>query len=249
MLRIVVMLVVGVLIPFYLLPMLLTRMVKVGRTGLRYSSVMDVASGESARRGYGVLNPASEATAVQAGIAAIAAHDPAFEAAKLMDWAVAATELICQSLNTADATPARTFMANGLFRSYLALLELRAKAEVTCFASWHSTGATLVEAVSTPLFDEVRVRLKCAGSCYEVHAPTGLVLRGSQEMRTWLEDLTFGRSADAVSPQAGGLPARRCPSCGAPLDLDRDGACSYCHGIVTAGRHDWVLIGWRREPW
>ena len=59
-------------------------------------------------------------------------------------------------------------------------------------------------------------------------------------------DLTFGRSASAVSPAAGGLPANHCPSRGAPLDLDENGACRYWNGIVTAGRHDWVLIGWRQ---
>ncbi len=109
--------------------------------------------------------------------------------------------------------------------------------------------ATLVGAVATPLFDEVRVRVMCEGSCWERHGPTGLTTRGSAEAATWSEDLTFGRSAGAVSPVAGGLPAKHCPSCGAPLDLDRDGACRYCQGIVTAGKHDWVLLSWRREPW
>ena len=162
---------------------------------------------------------------------------------------MAAAQLICQSLTSGDATPARTFMANGLFRAYQALLELRAQAEVDCEGSWQGTGAVLVDAVSTPLVDEVRVRLTCAGWCWERHGPSGLTLRGGPDMRNWSEDLTFGRSASAISPAAGGLPAKHCPSCGAPLDLDDQGACRYCQSIVTAGRHDWVLVSWRREAW
>jgi len=247
--RIVVVLLVIILMPLYLLPVLFVRMATMGRTSIRYSSMLDVSSGETARWSYGALEPVADAASVQAGTAAIAAHDPQFDPGRIMNWAASATGLICESLRTGDATPARTFMANGLFRSYQALLELRSKVGVACPASWRATSAALVDAVSTPLFDEVRVRLHCEGSCYELHEPSGSVLRGSKEPGTWMEDLTFGRSADAVTPVAGGLPAQRCPSCGAPLALDRDGACTYCHGIVTAGRHDWVLVGWRREPW
>jgi len=247
--RLVVGLTFVVLLPLFVLPVLLVRIVTSGRTSVQYSSVIDMTSGEPARWGYGTLDPPAGADAVRAGAEAIAAHDSEFDPAKLMNWAAASTGLIAQSLNSGDATPTRTFMANGLFRTYLALLELRTDAEVVFEGSWRATGAVLVEAVSTPLFDEVRVRLQCEGRCQERHEPTRLILRGGQEARVWSEDLTFGRSADATSPVAGGLPAMHCPSCGAPLDLDQDGACRYCHGIVTAGRHDWVLIGWRREPW
>jgi hypothetical protein len=248
-LQIILVLLLVALMPLYLLPMMLVRLVGVGRTSIRYSSALDVTSGPPARWSYGALEPVADAASVQAGTAAIAAHDPQFDPGRIMTWAAGASGLIGESASTGDATPARTFMANGLFRSYQALLELRAQAGVTCPASWRATSAVLVEAAATPLFDEVRVRLQCEGWCYEMHEPSGIVVRGSKVPGTWTEDLTFGRSADAISPAAGGLPARRCPSCGAPLSLDRDGACTYCHGIVTAGRHDWVLIGWRREPW
>ena len=32
-----------------------------------------------------------------------------------------------------------------------------------------------------------------------------------------------------------------CPHCGAPLDLNQSGVCSYCHSVVTSDDHDWVL--------
>jgi hypothetical protein len=248
-LRIALVLIMVLLMPLFLMPLMLVRLVTTGRTSVRFSSTIDMTSGESARWGYGVLDPVAAPPIVQAGAAAIASRDPGFNPAALTGWAAAATELICQSLTSSDARPARTFMANGLFRSYQALLEIRTRAHVVCEGSWRPVGAVLVDAISTPLFDEVRVRLSCEGSCWERHEATGLTTRGSPDRRTWSEDLTFGRSADAVTPDGGGLPARRCPSCGAPLDLDNDGTCRYCHGIVTAGRHDWVLTGWRRDPW
>jgi hypothetical protein len=229
--------------------MMLARMVRFGPDSARFSSTVGVASGNAARCGRGALEPVPDAGQVGAGLAAIASRDPGFQPARLTAWASAATTLICQSLTSGDPTPARTFMANGMFRTHSALLELRRQGTVSCGGSWAAADARVVDAISTPLFDEVRVRLRCEGSCWERHGITGLTLRGGPDQASWLEDLTFGRSSRATTPPAGGLPARLCPSCGAPLDLDQDGACRYCGGIVTAGRHDWVLMAWRREPW
>jgi hypothetical protein len=247
--KIVVFLLLIILMPLFMLPLILVRLVMFGPNALQFSSSVDVAAGDAARWGRGVLEPESDASMIKAGLAAIACRDPGFQPARLTEWASAASALICQSLTSGDPTPARTFMANGLFRTHSALLELRSQGTVSCEGSWAAAGARVVDAVSTPLFDEVRVRLRCEGSCWERHGITGLTLRGGPDRTSWSEDLTFGRSSRATTPPAGGLPAKLCPSCGAPLDLDQDGVCRYCNGIVTAGRLDWVLIGWRREPW
>jgi hypothetical protein len=247
--KLVIFILLLVLCPLFMLPLVLVRMVRFGPSGLRSSGHTQVVSGDAARWGRGVLEPAAEPSRVDAGLATIAGRDPGFQVARLTAWASAATTLLCQSLTTGDPTPARTFMANGLFRCHSTLLELRSWGTVSVEGSWLAVDATVVDAMSTPLFDEVRVRLRCEGYCWERHGVTGLTLRGGPERTSWSEDLTFGRSAEATTPPAGGLPAKLCPSCGAPLDLDYDGACRYCHGIVTAGRHDWVLTSWRREPW
>jgi hypothetical protein len=232
-----------------MLPMLLVRIVRFGPNALQFSATTDLSSGDAARWGHGALEPVPDSRQVDAGLAAIASHDPGFRPERLTEWASAATALICESLTSGDPMPARTFMANGLFRTHSALLELRSQGSVSCEGSWTAVEPRVVDAISTPLFDEVRVRLRCEGFCWERHGITRLTLRGGPERKAWLEDLTFGRSSGATTPPAGGLPAKHCPSCGASLDLDRDGTCRYCNGIVTAGRHDWVLISWRREPW
>jgi hypothetical protein len=241
--RVPVVLIVVLCMPLFMLPLLVVRIVRFGPMSTGYGSAIAVASGEPARRAHGTLEPAAGSSMIVAGMMAIAAHDPGFRGDTLTSWAMSVTELICQSLVSAEATPARTFMANGLFRTHQATLELRARTGISCTGSWHATESAIAGAVRTPLFDEVRVRVRCDGSYTERHGPTGLVLRTAT---SWSEDLTFARSADAVSPVSGGLPAGHCPSCGAPLNLDPDGACRFCHGIVTAGRHDWVLIAWQR---
>ena len=248
-LKVVVGVAAVVLFPLFLLPVVLVRLVTTGRFTVKYTSVLDGASGELARWGYATLQPVPDAAVARSGTAAIAARDPGFDPGALTGWATAATGLICESLTSGDAAPARTFMSNGLFRAHQALLELRARGGVSFEGSWQPAGATLIQAVSTPLVDEVRVRVSCQGWRWERHLPSGLTLRGGPDSVTWSEDLTFSRSAGTVTPSAGGLPAKRCPSCGAQLALDADGACQYCRGIVTAGRDDWVLVSWRSDPW
>jgi hypothetical protein len=130
--KIIVVLAVVVLMPLFMLPMLIGRLATFGGAAVRYSSVIDATSGEQARWGYGTLSPSADGASLRQGVAAIAARDPGFDAATLTRWAATAAALICASLTSADATPARTFMAGGLLRTYQALLALRARAEVVC---------------------------------------------------------------------------------------------------------------------
>jgi hypothetical protein len=238
-----------VLLPIFILPMMLARLATSSRQSFRYGSTVDLTAGDEARWGHGVLQPAADDAAIRSGTMTMAGRDPGFRLNSLTAWAVAATGLNCQSLVSGDATCTRTFMANGLYRAHQALLELRTRSEVSCSGAWRAVGATVVGATRSQLVEEVRVRVHCQGWRMERHEPTGLTLRGGPEGSAWSEDLTFARSAGAVTPASGGLPAGRCPSCGAQLDLDPGGACRYCQGVVTAGNYDWVLVSWQREPW
>lgn len=235
-------LVMIMLLPIFILPMMVVRLLESGRHSFRHGSPVDITAGDEARWGHGVLPPVPDDAVIRSGGVAIANRDPGFRVSALTDWAVAATALNCQSLVSGDATCTRTFMANGLYRAHQALLELRARSEVSCAGAWRVVSAAVVGAIRSQLVEEVRVRVRCQGWRMERHEPTGLTLRGGPEVATWSEDLTFARSAGAVTPASGGLPANRCPSCGAPLDLDPGGACRYCKGVVTAGNYDWVLV-------
>jgi hypothetical protein len=247
--RIAIVLTVIIFFPVFILPMMLARLARVGTKGFRYGASVAIVAGDEARWGSGVLPAGAPAAEIRTGLAAIATRDQGFRVRVLTDWAVGVTALLCRSVVSGDAAWARTFMANGLYRAHQALLELRARSDVTCEGSWRAVDATVVGASRSALVEEVRVRVTCQGWRQERHKPTGVPLRGRPDPGTWSEDLTFARAADALTPPVGGLPASRCPSCGAALDLDPGGACRYCQGIVTAGRHDWVLVSWQREPW
>jgi len=238
-----------VCMPVFLVPWILVWLVQGGLGSVRYGAAVDVVGGEKARWANGVIAPLMDNG--QAGAAAedILLRDPGFQVSVLTGWAVAATALLRDSLLSGDPTVTRTFMSNGLYRVHEALLDMLSQAAVACTGSWQAADATVTGVFRSPLTEQVRVQVRCAGWRQETHVPSGTTLRGGPRAGTWLEDLVFARSADAVTPPGGGLPADRCPSCGAGLDLDVAGACRYCKGVITAGRQDWVLVSWQREPW
>lgn len=248
-LRAVVFLVLLLFLPLFWLPLLVARLFHFGRYAVAEATTVDVTSGEAARWDPPSLDNLPNGQANDAEVAAISARDPGFAPDVLQRWAADAAALIEQSLTTGDVAPVRPVMASGLLRTHQALMELRARADVTLEGSWQARSADVVHVARTPLVELVQVRVACEGWCIERHTPTGLTIRGGPDPAIWWEQLTFGRSAKATTPPGGGLPAHLCPSCGAPLTLDLSGACTYCRGVVTAGRYDWVLVGWEREPW
>jgi hypothetical protein len=248
-LKTVVFLACLICLPVFLLPWILAWVVKAGGGTVRYGASVDVLSGEQARWNKGVIAaPMADSTAGSA-TEEIQLRDPGFQVSVLTGWAVRATTLLRDSLLSGDATVTRTFMSNGLYRVHEALLDLLSQAAVSCTGSWQVTEAAVTGVFRSPLTEQVRVRVRCAGWRQERHEPSRTTLRGGPDTGSWREDLIFARSSDAVTPPGGGLPAGHCPSCGAGLDLDTNGACRYCRGVVTAGRQDWVLVSWQREPW
>jgi hypothetical protein len=63
---------------------------------------------------------------------------------------------------------------------------------------------------------------------------------GSRDLEPFVEFWTFQRSTSAKTPEHG-LLDKRCPNCGAPLDVNQIGQCHYCKAAVTSGKFDWVL--------
>ncbi len=162
MLKALLFLLIIVCFPLFLLPMMLSRFAQVGWSGLRYGTMVDVASGQDARWRHGIAADAGDAGDVsRAGVAAedIMLRDPGFRVSALTRWAVAATALLRDSLVSGDATGTRTFMSNGLYQAHQALLDLRGRANVSCAGSWGVTEALVTGVSRSPLTEQVRVRV------------------------------------------------------------------------------------------
>jgi hypothetical protein len=99
----------------------------------------------------------------------------------------------------------------------------------------------ILSAHSDQTFDTITVRILAACADYDVDDGSGKVVRGNKNVEQWQENWTFQRSSSATTKADGGTLASKCPNCGAPLDLDLQGVCKYCHAPVMSGQFDWVL--------
>ena len=74
------------------------------------------------------------------------------------------------------------------------------------------------------------------------------MIRGSQQIEDWAEDWIFQLSSKASTKPNAGTMNKKCPNCGAPLDLDLAGVCKYCRAPVMSGEFDWVLTRIEQLP-
>ena len=103
--------------------------------------------------------------------------------------------------------------------------------------------ANLVAASCDGSHDTIVMRFFVKSADYVTDdANNGKFVRGHKDLEDWCEDWVYQRSARASTNPEGGLLQRKCPNCGAPLDVSDDGTCKYCRAVIMAGDSDWVLV-------
>lgn len=101
------------------------------------------------------------------------------------------------------------------------------------------TELKLVKITRDRWYDAVTFRIWGTGRDSTVRIATGDVVAGNPRSdRYYSEYWTFIRGAGVRgTPHAD----KNCPNCGAALETNMSGACSYCGAKVTSGQFDWVL--------
>lgn len=179
---------------------------------------------------------------VSDGLAAIQAHDPDFD----RDAFIASCERAFFTVQEAwtDQKPemSRQVMADGIWQQHRVQIEGYQRSGKRNVLEDLSIGAaTIVGATSDQSKDTIAIRFLAACADYDVDVNSGKRVRGDKSVDQWSEDWVFQRSSSATTKADGGTMQRRCPNCGAPLDLDLAGVCHYCKAPVMSGSYDWVL--------
>ncbi len=99
-------------------------------------------------------------------------------------------------------------------------------------------GIELSRIESDVWYDAITVRVRATSLDYTLAEGDRVVAGSRTKERAYTEYWTFIRSAGRTGPTRTELS---CPSCGAPLDINMAGVCSYCKAKVTTGEFDWVL--------
>jgi hypothetical protein len=179
---------------------------------------------------------------VDEGVAAITAHDPAFDAAAFVSQAQSSFFIIQQAWSQGKPEMSRSVMADGLAQQFAFQMdEYTRNGQRNMLDGLVVAHADIVAAHSDRSFDTITVLFQAASADYDVDVRSGRVVRGHRDVEPWAEEWIFQRSAQATTKPGEGTMNRRCPNCGAPISITAEGTCEYCHAQVMSGRYDWVL--------
>ncbi|HXA28680.1 MAG TPA: transporter [Candidatus Angelobacter sp.] len=182
------------------------------------------------------------AESVSAGLDTIKAHDPAFDQAAFVADVERSFFVVEQAWSERKPELSRRVMADGVWQQHKVQIEqYEAQHRHNMLDSLAIGNATVVAAHSDQTYDTITVRIHAASADYDVDDQSGRVVRGNRSVGEWTEDWVYQRSADAVTKPGNGTLSAHCPNCGAPLDLDLAGVCSYCKAPIMSGKYDWVL--------
>jgi predicted lipid-binding transport protein (Tim44 family) len=214
---------------------------RTGSSGYQPSTGDDRPMGVPAGFGVGQQGPPAVDT-VAAGIEAIRAHDPQFDDTEFINLAQREFFIVEKAWSDCKPEESRRVMSDTLWDQHRAQIEQYvAKGQRNVLDNLALAGATIVSAGSDARHDHIQLRMHAACADYDVDVATNKIVRGDRSVREWYEDWLFERSSKAVTRPDGGTMAQHCPNCGAPLDVDLSGVCSYCKAPVMSGDYDWVL--------
>lgn len=182
------------------------------------------------------------ASPLDAGLAAIKSHDPAFDMEQFLQQVQRVFYQVEQAWSDRKPEMTRQIMADDLWLSHRAQMQAYIDGHKRNMRDYLTVSNVWpVAASSDSRFDTITVRIAASSTDYDVDETTGSLLRGDRDVRPWQEDWTFRRSSNAKTQEGGPTFGSRCPNCGALLDVDLMGSCRYCKAAVMTGEHSWVL--------
>lgn len=177
---------------------------------------------------------------VQSAFAALQQKDPA------LDWnaLTARMNMIFMTFQRAwagrDLATMRPFLSDALFTTqnfWVSEYLRQGLQNITENAQLHNVELSRV--TTDAYFDAVTVRIWASSLDFTVTDQGGKIVSGNRSTpRRYTEYWTFIRSSRAKGPPK---TDAACPRCGAPLNVNMGGQCTYCQSKVTTGDFDWVL--------
>ncbi|MHB1845707.1 MAG: Tim44 domain-containing protein [Deltaproteobacteria bacterium] len=178
-------------------------------------------------------------------LAELEARDPAFGFPVLQQRVERVFVALQRAWSELDWKGARPYVSDRLFENEAAFLERYQREGLRDILERQQlVRCELCDIESDPHYDQARVRILGKGIDCVVDRD-GTVLSGSRHSETtYAEYWTFirGRSLEACA-----AAQKRCPNCGADLDINMGGSCPSCHVQVTAASFDWVLSAIRQD--
>jgi hypothetical protein len=176
-------------------------------------------------------------------IAQIREHDPGFDPQNFISWSKRVFIQLQQAWQERDWKKARPFESEELFNQH--------KTELDEYINNHTINimkdvcvgeAHLCEYAAEGSYEYLTVFMQTGYFDYIIDENTKEVVKGNPQTYYAVKYLAkFKRTLGVVTGEYSNESTTKCPNCGAPVDVNAAGECSYCGTVITNGDHDWVL--------
>lgn len=193
----------------------------------------------------------SDRAHIDAAIAQIQARDPGFNEADFLSDVNRAFFTIQQAWTERRPDISRQVMQDGIWNQHkFQIDQYLSMNKQNVLENLAIQNTRIVAANTDEAFDTFVVRFfaSCADYDIDLNSEKRKIIKGDRTESDWAEDWVFQRSSRATTKPNGGTMAKKCPNCGAPLDLDLAGICKYCKAPVMSGEFDWVLTRIEQLP-
>lgn len=183
--------------------------------------------------------PTRIAPGLDAALAGLQTKDPEFRAEALRTRVRLIFDELQVGWTKRDWKRIRPFVTDHQFQTMLFWIVAYQRAHLQNVTADASIGdLRLVRVTSDRWYDAVTLRLSASSLDYTV-SEEGKVVGGSRTApRRYTEYWTLIRGSGV---RGAARAERKCPSCGAALQVTMAGACEFCDSKVVAGEFDWVL--------
>lgn len=139
-----------------------------------------------------------------------------------------------------DLTRVKHFLSEDLYKKFEQKIQmLDNEGLIQVYGELNVSDTEIVRIVENDVSYEIEVRLLTKYLDYKLDKQTRNIVSGNDEVRIIKNmRLVFSKRKNAKNLGV----ARKCPGCGANMDIAMNGKCEYCGSIFKLEEYDWVLI-------
>jgi Tim44-like domain len=169
--------------------------------------------------------------------------DKNFSEAQFKDLASTVFVILRECVERKDLGQARPYVSSSSFRRFISEIdELKNKNWTRHIDKLKIEKVDIINVVHDGPYFYIAVKIDSSAIDYTVSDKDKNLISGKKQKRSFSEKWTFMRSDKVMTPkESAEVMSKKCPNCGAAIEVNALGKCRYCESELTSGNFSWVL--------